>query len=261
VPIYEQSAYKYLLYIDGHCAACRYAFMMRLGSVILKVESRGVADRMWYFPLLRPWVDHVPVAPDLSDLSEKILWCRSHDTECRAIAENAKALYDRFVSKEGVLDYLELFCHEIARKSEHPPAWWNPAKPPRNPPSIATAASAATSSSTSNSSTSSGIGGSVGGATPPLLPVGQHLCDGDRYCARCASEIAAHEARNQQEHEEELKKNKKRKGGGGAEQQAGGGAGGAGRGSGQLPDTTKPVPHKPKRKILKKRPLPSGSTS
>jgi len=38
VPIYEQSAYKYLLYIDGHCAACRYAFMMRLGSVILKVK-------------------------------------------------------------------------------------------------------------------------------------------------------------------------------------------------------------------------------
>jgi len=39
-PIYEQSKYKYLVYVDGHCAACRYAFMMRLGSVILKVEAR-----------------------------------------------------------------------------------------------------------------------------------------------------------------------------------------------------------------------------
>lgn len=39
-PIYEQSLYKYLVYVDGHCAACRYAFMMRLGSVILKVEPR-----------------------------------------------------------------------------------------------------------------------------------------------------------------------------------------------------------------------------
>ena len=36
-PIYEQSMYKYLVYVDGHCAACRYGFMMRLGSVILKV--------------------------------------------------------------------------------------------------------------------------------------------------------------------------------------------------------------------------------
>ncbi len=73
-PIYEQSKYKYLVYVDGkfsdlvqftlnplvvpchsntnifflgHCAACRYGFMMRLGSVILKVEAQQVADRMW----------------------------------------------------------------------------------------------------------------------------------------------------------------------------------------------------------------------
>lgn len=38
-PIYEQSKYKYLIYVDGHCAACRYGFMMRLGSVILKVRA------------------------------------------------------------------------------------------------------------------------------------------------------------------------------------------------------------------------------
>jgi hypothetical protein len=46
-PIYEQSAFKYLIYAEGHCAACRYGFMMRLGSVILKVESSCVADQMW----------------------------------------------------------------------------------------------------------------------------------------------------------------------------------------------------------------------
>ena len=43
-PIFEQSKYKYLVYVDGHCAACRYGFMMRLGSVILKVAPRQVAD-------------------------------------------------------------------------------------------------------------------------------------------------------------------------------------------------------------------------
>lgn len=31
-----------------------------------------MADQMWYFPLLRPYVDHVPVKADLSDLDEKI---------------------------------------------------------------------------------------------------------------------------------------------------------------------------------------------
>lgn len=43
-PIYEQSRYKYLIYVDGHCAACRYGFMMRLGSVILKVSCMCVHD-------------------------------------------------------------------------------------------------------------------------------------------------------------------------------------------------------------------------
>ena len=72
VEIYKQSYYKYLLYIEGHCAACRYGFMMQLGSVILKVDSQCVADGMWYFPLLRPYYDHVPVKADLSDLREKL---------------------------------------------------------------------------------------------------------------------------------------------------------------------------------------------
>jgi hypothetical protein len=44
--------------------------MMRLGSVILKVASSCVADQMWYFPLLRPYHDHVPVRADMSDLRE-----------------------------------------------------------------------------------------------------------------------------------------------------------------------------------------------
>lgn len=43
-PIYEQSKYKYLIYVDGHCAACRYGFMMRLGSVILKVRCGGCTN-------------------------------------------------------------------------------------------------------------------------------------------------------------------------------------------------------------------------
>lgn len=123
VPIYRQSEYKYLVYAEGHCAACRYGFMMLLGSVILKVESRCVADQMWYFPLLKPYVDHVPVRADLSDLKEKIDWCRSHDDECRIIANRAKLLYDRFVSRDAVLDYMQTVFIEISKRYVHPPEY------------------------------------------------------------------------------------------------------------------------------------------
>lgn len=116
VEIYKQSQYKYILYAEGHCAACRYGFMMCLGSVILKVESSCVADKMWYFPLLQPFVDHVPVKKDLSDLQEKLEWCHRNDDKCREIAANARQLYERFISRDGVLDYLQCICYEISKR-------------------------------------------------------------------------------------------------------------------------------------------------
>jgi len=129
-PIYEQSSFKYLLYIEGHCAACRYGFMMCLGSVILKVDSLCVADEMWYFPLLRPYVDHVPVKSDLSDLAEVIEWCRANDDKCREIAANAKKLHDEYISREGILDYMQMVLLEIAKRRVVPmECFRNPSEP------------------------------------------------------------------------------------------------------------------------------------
>lgn len=135
-PIYEQSKYKYLVYVDGHCAACRYGFMMRLGSVILKVAPRQVADRMWYFPLLKPYHDHVPVKADLSDLEEKIRWCRENDDKCKVIGQNALAFYEKYVARNALLDYLEMCCRHMNKRHVDPPAWWKSPPPEEKPPSL-----------------------------------------------------------------------------------------------------------------------------
>ena len=116
VPIYEQSKYKYILYIEGHCAACRYGFMMSLGSVILKVNSTVVADQMWYFPLLRNGYDHIVINSDYSNLEDVLNWCHNHDKECEQIAKNARQLYDRFISRDGILDYLQSVTIEMAKR-------------------------------------------------------------------------------------------------------------------------------------------------
>jgi hypothetical protein len=136
-PIYEQSKYKYLVYVDGHCAACRYGFMMRLGSVILKVAPRQVADTMWYFPLLKPYVDHVPVKADLSDLEEKIRWCRQNDKKCREIGDNAKKFYEKYVARNALIDYVEMVCKQVAKRFVNPPDWCLDDPPqPRRPPKL-----------------------------------------------------------------------------------------------------------------------------
>jgi len=129
VEIYKQSTYKYLVYVEGHCAACRYGFMMQLGSVILKVDSMCVADQMWYFPLLQPYYDHVPVKADLSDLQSQLEWCHSHDEECKIIAANAQTVYRKFISRDGILDYLQITCQEIAKRWRRTSPSWCPSAP------------------------------------------------------------------------------------------------------------------------------------
>jgi len=162
--------------------------MMRLGSVILKVEPRQVADRMWYFPLLQPYVDHVPVKADLSDLEEKIRWCREHDEECRIIGENAKKFYDKYVARSALLDYVEMCCKHIAKRYVDPPQWWDP--PPKE-------------------------------LLPPKLRKPDTLCfedrhGGSRLCKRCqedadAEELELEKAQNAQETEREDQATRKKK--------------------------------------------------
>lgn len=117
VSMMEQMKYKYIIYVDGHSASNRYSFMMKTGSVILKVDSfEKVANEMWYSTLLKPYVDHVPIKSDLSDLEDKIKWCKANDDKCKLIASNAFRLYNRVITKGSIMDYLQLVCYNISTK-------------------------------------------------------------------------------------------------------------------------------------------------
>jgi hypothetical protein len=140
VQMYKQGKFKYLIYVQGHCAANRYAFLMRLGSVILRVQSTCEASELWFFPLLQaqdctattetltpPGADHISIAADLSDLEEKILWCRQHDEICQQIAKNALFKYEQFIGREAILDYWQMLLVEIGNKFSNftIPNWMN----------------------------------------------------------------------------------------------------------------------------------------
>jgi hypothetical protein len=104
----QQMRYKYIVNVDGHVSAYRLGNELRMGSVILLVESRY---RMWFHRWLEPYKHYVPIRRDLSDLLEKIRWCRAHETECVQIADNAVAFYEQFLTKRGILDYMQsLLC-------------------------------------------------------------------------------------------------------------------------------------------------------
>jgi len=84
----KQLTYKYLIDIDGEARTWdAFAWKMLSGSVLLEMES---VWETFFTPFFEPWVHYVPIANDLSNVSEQIEWCLSHDKECREIAERAR---------------------------------------------------------------------------------------------------------------------------------------------------------------------------
>lgn len=107
----EQAENKYILNIDGHVSAFRLSMELASGSVVFLQENSPYS--MWYKPYLVAYTHYVPVEYDLSNLTEQIQWCMSHQTECAQIAVNARQFYDRFLSKNGILDFWQTLLYRI----------------------------------------------------------------------------------------------------------------------------------------------------
>lgn len=162
VPIYKQTEYKYIIYVDGHSAANRYGFLMRLGCVILRVKSLDTCagNEMWFYPLLKEFdtssssstkiqvadankpdtileaPDHLLIHSDLSNLMETIEWCRKNDDLCQIIAQNSIVKHDHYMGREGILDYIEFTFNRLSNNTERMPWWYTRPKNPVPVPHI-----------------------------------------------------------------------------------------------------------------------------
>lgn len=107
VPMNEQIKYKYIINIDGHSKPNRTSYLLQCGSLMFIVESHYVlGDECWYSHLLTPFKHYIPIKYDLSDLEEKVLWCRSHEKECKRIVQNAIRLYQTHFTRDAIIDYV-----------------------------------------------------------------------------------------------------------------------------------------------------------
>ncbi len=113
IPFAQMSKYKYILNIDGSVTAFRLSAELAFGSVILKVDSKY---KIWYLHLLEPWVHYIPIKSDLSDLKEKIHWCKSNQSACEEIASNARKFYFQHISKQSMMDYVQQTLNLISGK-------------------------------------------------------------------------------------------------------------------------------------------------
>lgn len=107
VPWQDWSNYKFLIEIDGNCNSWSNLFQRLLtGSAVLRVElPRGL--QQWFYDELLPWRNYVPIAPDMSDLMDKIGWLVRNDTAAKRIGQAGLALAEHLT-----------YEREIARSAE-----------------------------------------------------------------------------------------------------------------------------------------------
>jgi len=110
VPWSEVLHYKYQMIIDGvTCSFPAAQWKLLSGSLSFMQESN---DIQFFYNELSPWKHYVPVKSDLSDLSEKILWAKTHDEEAKLIADNAREFALTHIMPEHIL----LYCYKVLIK-------------------------------------------------------------------------------------------------------------------------------------------------
>lgn len=83
---------KYHIDIDGNSSAWSALFKKMLsGGLVFKVDSPG-SYRQWYYHLLNPWINYIPVAADLSNLEDLLRFFRDNDALASSIAANGRRL-------------------------------------------------------------------------------------------------------------------------------------------------------------------------
>jgi hypothetical protein len=113
IPMNEQVCYKYLINIDGHTAPNRTSWILNSGCLMLLVESL-YQDHTWTDNNLKPWKHYVPIKADLSDLEEQLLWCKSHDDECKQIVRQAKAFARLYFNRDTIAEYMAYMLNRMA---------------------------------------------------------------------------------------------------------------------------------------------------
>ena len=106
----QKSKYKYILNIDGHVSAFRLGYEFSLKSVVLLQQTEYY---LWFTHLLIPYENYIPIKNDLSDLIDIIKWCIDNDDKCKKIASNGFDFYNKYLTKEGALNYMQSILNKM----------------------------------------------------------------------------------------------------------------------------------------------------
>lgn len=111
IDLRDQSAYKYILNVEGYVGAFRYLFLLSSGSLVINVRTPW---RMWYERWIEPG-KHVIEVASVDHVVDAIAWCRENDDACHKIAKSGALLHRKLASMSSMRAYMADICRGIHR--------------------------------------------------------------------------------------------------------------------------------------------------
>lgn len=103
-------SYKYNIVVDGNAAPSqRLAAMLHSQSALLRQETPSTE---FFYDDLVPYKHYVPLSFHVSDVAQKVRWCKKHDAAAAQIASNALA----YARDAFTADNLSCYWHRLFQK-------------------------------------------------------------------------------------------------------------------------------------------------
>jgi protein glucosyltransferase len=120
VHLREHCHYRYLVNIRGVAASFRFRYVLLCGSLVFHVQTQPDYLEFFYGEL-RPWVHYIPLAPDLSDVHEKLDWARKNQHQAEQIARAGQDFILSNLKISHVTNYWDSLLRTYATRQDFEP--------------------------------------------------------------------------------------------------------------------------------------------
>lgn len=102
--IINPAKYKFIFALDGDGSPEELSTLMFTGSCIIRQDS---VYKLWFDKYLIENVHYINLDNNFENLEEIIKWCKENESMCEKIGENARIFATKYLSTNGILDYMQ----------------------------------------------------------------------------------------------------------------------------------------------------------
>lgn len=119
--MHDFQSYAAVIDVDGNSWSSRFAALLCMDSVVLKVQPTSVD---YFYDQLEPWTHYIPINETLHDLISQVEWVLTNPKQVRNIVEKAHEWCSQRVVKGAIIqDILSIWNEYVQYLDAGDPAW------------------------------------------------------------------------------------------------------------------------------------------